>query len=166
MFGLNGQEFADIGNEPSFLTPYLYNFVNANYKTTETIRYLINTKYSIGPSGLPGNSDAGAMQAWLFFGLMGFYPVAGTTTYLISSPFFSSATFNLENDKKVKITASNLSNDNIYIQSVEINGDSWNKNWFTHDDIFENGGSIHFELGSAPCRWDTGDVPPSPGHIM
>lgn len=166
MFGLNGQAFADIGNEPSFLTPYLYNFVNANYKTTETIRYLINTKYSTGPSGLPGNSDAGAMQAWLFFGLMGFYPVAGTTTYLISSPFFSSATLNLENDKKVQITASNLSNDNIYIQSVEINGDSWNQNWFTHDDIFENGGSIHFELGSTPCRWDTGDVPPSPGHIM
>lgn len=85
MFGLNGQVFAEIGNEPSFLTPYLY-FANANYKTAEPIRYLINTKYSTGPSGLPGNSDAGSMQAWLFFGLVGFYPVASTNTYLISSP--------------------------------------------------------------------------------
>lgn len=165
MFGLHGQSFADIGNEPSFLTPYLYNFVNANYKTAETVRYLIDTKYSTGPSGLPGNSDAGSMQAWLIFGLLGFYPVAGSTTYLISSPFFSSATINLENGDKVEITASNVSSDNIYIQSVELNGKAWDKNWFTHDDLFKNGGSLHFELGSSPARWDTGDVPPSPGHI-
>lgn len=67
MLGLHGQAFTEIGNELSFLTPYLYNFVNANYKTAETTRYLINTKYYTGPSGLCGNSDAGAIQAWLFF---------------------------------------------------------------------------------------------------
>lgn len=166
MFGLHGKEFADIGNEPSFLTPYLYNYVNANHKTAETIRYLVDTKYSTGPSGLPGNSDAGSMQAWLFFGLIGFYPVAGTTTYLLSAPFLSSVTLNLEDNNKIKITASNLSNENIYVQSVEVNGNSWDKNWFSHDDLFKNGGSIHFEMGSSPESWETGDVPPSPGHTL
>ncbi|RLV88589.1 putative secreted glycosidase [Meyerozyma sp. JA9] len=164
MFGLHGQGFADIGNEPSFLTPYLYNYVNAQHKSVELIRYLVNTKYSPGASGLPGNSDAGAMQAWLLFGLFGFYPVAGTTTYLLSSPFVPKTTFNLENGNKVEIVANNLSETNFYVQSVQINGEDWNKNWFSHEDVFEHGGTITFELGSQPIVWETGDVPPSPGH--
>lgn len=65
MFGLFGDSLADIGNEPSFLTPYLFNFVNAQYRTSETLDYLIENKFLVGPKGLPGNSDAGAMQASL-----------------------------------------------------------------------------------------------------
>lgn len=164
MFQLHGQGFADIGNEPSFLTPYLYNFVNAQHKTVELVRYLVNTKYAPGPAGLPGNSDAGAMQAWLLYGLFGFYPVAGTTTYLLSSPFLPKITFNLENGKQVKIIANNLSSTNYYVQSVKLNGKDWNKNWFSHNDLFESGGTLEFELGSQPIVWETGDVPPSPGH--
>ncbi|ANB14763.1 hypothetical protein AWJ20_2370 [Sugiyamaella lignohabitans] len=59
MFGVyGGAVLGDIGNEPSFLTPFLYNFVNAQYKTVETTRYLINNHFNSGNSGLPGNSDA------------------------------------------------------------------------------------------------------------
>lgn len=166
MFGLKGHSYADIGNEPSFLTPYLYNYVNAQSKTVETLRYIINHLYSTGASGLPGNSDAGAMQAYLFFALVGFYPVTGTTTYLISSPFVSSVTFNLDNGAKVSITTSNLSSDSFYVQSVQLNGKDWNKNWFSHQDLFSNGGTLHFNLGSSPVKWDTGAEPPSPGHKM
>lgn len=165
MYALYGSEdIVDVGNEPSFLTPYLYNYDNKNYKTVNTIRYIINSKFSNGKKGLPGNSDAGAMQAWYLFGLLGFYPVAGTTTYLLSSPFLPYYVINLENGKKVEVTANNLSSENYFIQSVKINGESWNQNWFDHDDLFKNGGSIEYELGSDQKVWESGDLPPSPGH--
>jgi putative alpha-1,2-mannosidase len=51
------------GNEPSFTTPYLYNFVQgAQWRTVERSRG-IGKLYNSGSTGLPGNSDAGAMEA-------------------------------------------------------------------------------------------------------
>jgi putative alpha-1,2-mannosidase len=51
------------GNEPSFTTPYLYNFVRgAQWRTVERSRG-IGKLYNSSPTGLPGNSDAGAMEA-------------------------------------------------------------------------------------------------------
>lgn len=51
------------GNEPSFTSPYLYNFVKgAQWRSVERSRG-IGKLYSAGASGLPGNSDAGAMEA-------------------------------------------------------------------------------------------------------
>lgn len=164
MFGLHGDGYADIGNEPSFLTPYLYNYVNAQHKTTETLRYLVNNKFSIGPRALPGNSDAGAMQSWLFFALIGLYPVSSTTTYLLSAPFLEKITLTVGDGKKLEISTENLSQTNHYVQGVEVNGQSWNKNWVTHDDIISNGGSIKFKMGSSAVKWETGPAPPSPGH--
>ncbi|CAM9014535.1 unnamed protein product [Wickerhamomyces anomalus] len=164
MFKLYGEGYADIGNEPSFLTPYLYNFVNAQHRTTETLRYIVNNKFSIGPKALPGNSDAGAMQSWLFFALIGIYPISSTTTYLLSAPFFEKITMTVGNGKQLEISTENLSQENYYVQSVEVNGEAWNKNWVTHDDIITNGGSIKFVLGSEPAQWETGPEPPSPGH--
>ena len=78
----------------------------------------------------------------------------------------SKASINLENGSQVTITANNLSQENIYVQSLKINGEAWNKNWFDHDDLFgANGGSIEFEMGNQQTIWETGDTPPSPGHI-
>lgn len=53
-----------------------------------------------------------------------------------------------------------------YVQSVKINGVGWDKNWFEHEDVMVNGGSIEFELGDEPVVWESGDAPPSPGHLV
>lgn len=164
MFGLHGSDVADIGNEPSFLTPYLYNYVNQHHKTVELIRYLINTKFSVGPKALPGNSDAGAMQSWYFFALIGLYPVAGTTTYLLGSPFVPYVGINLENGKQLEIISLNLTSESFYVQSVKVNGNSYGQNWVSHEDIFTNGGKIEFQMGTEQKTWETGSVPPSPGN--
>lgn len=168
MFGLyGGDPLADIGNEPSFLTPFLYNFVNAQYKTVETTRFLVNSHFGPGNKGLPGNSDAGAMQSWLIWNLIGIYPITGTTTYLLSSPFTSYFKMKLASGNLV-ITAENLdaNKNSVYVQEVWVNDKKWDKNWVSHQDIFSsNGGSIHFVLGSEISQWETGDVPPSPGHL-
>ena len=68
-----------MGNEPSF-APYLYNFINQQYRSVELVRYIMNTYFKAGESGLPGNSDAGSMQSWVIFAMMGIYPIPATTT--------------------------------------------------------------------------------------
>lgn len=53
----------DAGNEPGFASPVLYNFVEGmQWKSVERSRYIGNL-YDAGESGLPGNSDAGAMES-------------------------------------------------------------------------------------------------------
>ena len=54
------------------------------------------------------------------------------------------------------LIAPRLNKENIYIQSVMLNGTPLNKTWFTHSDII-NGGEIIFRMGSKPNKkWGTG----------
>lgn len=55
--------FFNAGNEPSFHTPYLYNFVQGQqWRSVDRSRDVGNL-YNAGEFGLPGNSDAGAMES-------------------------------------------------------------------------------------------------------
>ncbi|KAI5958894.1 hypothetical protein KGF57_002328 [Candida theae] len=165
LYPLHGKQVADVGNEPSFLTPFLFNFVNQQYRSVELVNYILKNDFKQGSKGLPGNSDGGAMQAWVIFSLIGLYPIAGTTTYLITSPSLSSIKLKLENGANVHISAKKLSNENIYVQSLKVNGQEWNQNWIDHDTLFgEKGGSIEFQLGSDAKIWESGNAPPSSGH--
>ena len=77
----------DVGNEPGFLAPYLYNWAGRPDKTAEHVRAII-AKLPCGPEGLPGNDDSGAMSSWFAFGQIGIFPNAGQDFYLIGSPAF------------------------------------------------------------------------------
>lgn len=87
--------------------------------------------------------------------------MTGTTTFLVGSPWFSDLTINISDSKKVIITSTGGSDTAFYVQELKLNGNIWNKNWFTWDDLFANGGTLEFVLGSEITRWDTGAVPPS-----
>jgi predicted alpha-1,2-mannosidase len=154
------------GNEPSFTTPYLYNFVGRQDLTVQQSRRVAKTFYNAGAGGLPGASDAGAMQSWILWNMIGLYPVTGQTTFLIGSPWFGNLTIRVPNGKNLTITSTGGdSTTNYYVQSLKVNGQQWNKNWVTWDDVFANGGSMDFVLGSSPANWDTGDLPPSPASF-
>lgn len=115
--------------------------------------------------GVPGNSDAGALNSWMLWQMLGLYPVATQPVYLLVSPWFEDINMTVNGNSTLRITAANLDNaDAYYVQSVKINGKLWDKNWFEHDDVMVDGGTIEFEMGSEMTFWEKGDVPPSPGH--
>jgi putative alpha-1,2-mannosidase len=122
--------------------------------------------YNTGVNGLPGNSDAGAMQTWLLWNMIGLYPVTGQTTFLIHSPWFESMTIDLSTGKTLLITSTGGDGNgdtNYYVQSLKVNGKSWTQNWLTYEDVFANGGTMEFVLGPNAVNWTTGGVlPPSP----
>ncbi len=140
------------GNEPSHHIPYMYNFAGMPWKTQERIHQIVNTMYKPEPHGLCGNDDCGQMSAWYIFSVMGFYPVApGSNEYVIGSPCVDKATISLENGKKFKITAENLSEKNIYIKEVLLNGKKLERSFLTHKEIV-NGGELKFVMQDQPNK--------------
>jgi putative alpha-1,2-mannosidase len=83
---------------------------------------------------------------------MGFYPVSsGKPVYSIGSPVFTKTAIQLENGKIFTVIANNASESNKYIHSAKLNGQTWNKPWFTHDNIL-NGGTLELEMGDRPNK--------------
>ncbi|KAK5998305.1 putative secreted glycosidase [Cladobotryum mycophilum] len=163
--GQFGNTIFNPGNEPSFTTPYLYNFVNRQDLAVERSRFIAKSYYHPTANGLPGNSDAGAMESWLLWNMIGLYPMTGQTTFFIGSPWLSDLIISLGGGKKLKITTKGGSESAYYVQSLKVNGRAWNKSWLTWNDIFADGGTLDFVLGSSPANWTTGLTPPSPGSL-
>jgi predicted alpha-1,2-mannosidase len=152
-------DYYNVNNEPSFLTPALYNYIGKPHKTSLRIREIIADNYSTGPDGLPGNDDAGSMSAWYAFQSMGFFPVAGTDIYLITAPSHDHTTITLGEGKKFSIVVNNLSNKNIYIQSASLNGQPLERNWFRHAEIAD-GGVLELKMGRKISNWGSEQLPP------
>jgi len=144
------------GNEPCHQVAYLFNYVGQPWKTQQYVRHIMLSEYQNTPGGLAGNDDAGQMSAWYVFAAMGFYPVCpGTPEYLLASPTFKRLTLHLENGKTFTIKAPNASEENIYIQSVTKDGESYEKNYISHSDIL-SGSSFEFVMGKEPnTQWGT-----------
>lgn len=192
----------------------------------------MNTYYSSGRSGLPGNSDSGAIDSWMMWQMIGLYPVVTQPVYLITSPWFNNLNMTVGDGKFLHITSTIVGNkknslkqsqshqmmkfrtnfrrspltphpeephpedaisvsevsskDNSttpmgafdipengaqsdnqpwYVQNLRVNGQLWNRSWLSHSDI-QDGGTLEFVLGPVPISWDTGSLPPSPGHVV
>ncbi len=150
------------GNEPSFNTPYLYDYVGRQDLSVKQSQNIAKSFYSPTPGGLPGNSDAGAMESWLLWNMLGLYPMVGLTTFLIGSPWFANTTISLGAGKVLALTTTGGSNDSYYVQTLQVNGKQWMQSWVAWDKIFADGGTLDFVLGPEPKNWATGPPPPSP----
>ena len=138
------------GNEPSHHTTYMYAYSGEPYKIADKVRYINNELYTDQPDGLSGNEDCGQMSAWYMFSSMGFYPVNPSNgAYVFGSPLFDEVLIDLPKDKSFKIIADNNSDQNIYIQSVELNGKEHSYSYITHKQIM-NGGELRFIMGDKP----------------
>ena len=113
---------------------------------------VVRTQYGNKPDSLSGNDDCGQMSAWYIFTVLGFYPVCpGSDYYVIGSPALPKAIMRLSNGKKFTMTAANLSEKNIYVQSVKLNGHDWNSP-FLPARLVREGGTLAFQMGPEPNK--------------
>ena len=138
------------GNEPSHHIIFLYCYAGQPWKTQRLVHEIMRTQYGNKPNSLCGNDDCGQMSAWYIFNAMGFYPVCpGSSCYVIGSPTLPRAVMHLSSGKTFTMIAENLSDRNVYIQAVRLNGKSWMRPYLPYDEL-RNGGSIVFTMGPEP----------------
>ncbi|WP_455587391.1 GH92 family glycosyl hydrolase [Bacteroides sp.] len=138
------------GNEPSHHVIYLYNAVNQPWKTQKYAAKVMHELYLNTPAGLCGNEDCGQMSAWYVFSAMGFYPVDPISgKYEIGTPLFPEMKMHLSNGNTFTVTAPTVGKENIYIQSVKLDGKPYNKSCITHEQIVR-GATLELEMGNTP----------------
>lgn len=132
------------GNQPIQHMPYLYSYAGAPWKTQKHVRSIINDLYRPSPDGYSGDEDNGQMSAWYVMSALGFYPVTpGHPSYVLGSPLFTKVTITLSNGNTFIIEALENSDENMYVEKVELNGNRHENIWISHDDIM-NGGKLTF----------------------
>ena len=109
--------------------------------------------YHDSVDGLSGNEDVGQMSAWYILSSLGFYQVepAGGR-YVFGSPLFNEASMNVGNGKTFRIIAHNNSKENMYIQSVRLNGKPYTRCYIDFKDIVR-GGKLEFTMGNKPSTF-------------
>lgn len=138
------------GNEPSHHIAYLYAFAGKQWKTVEKVRYIMDKFYTDQVDGLIRNEDCRQMSAWYIMSSLGFYPVnPANSIYVFGSPLLDKATLKLPKGKEFTIESVNNSKENIYLQSVELNGKNYKKVYIKHSGIVK-GGNLKFYMGAKP----------------
>jgi alpha-1,2-mannosidase, putative len=134
------------GNEPGHHTIYMYNKVGQPKKTQKYINQVLTTLYNNTPDGICGNEDTGQMSAWYVFNSLGFYPMDPVSgQYELGAPLFEKATIKLPSGKKIVVKAVNLSDKNIYVDKIFLNGVLLNRTYITFDEVLQ-GGELVFEM--------------------
>ena len=138
------------GNQPIQHMIYLYNYAGQPWKAQYWLREVMTRLYLPTPDGYCGDEDNGQTSAWYVFTALGFYPVCpGSDEYVLGAPYFRKAVINLENGKKIEISAPENSDSNRYIRSMTWQGKKYTKNYVRYGDLLR-GGRMVFGMGSTP----------------
>ncbi len=142
-------------NEPGHHYIYLYDYCGQSWKTQELARKHTRVNYRNAPDGVNGNDDCGQMSAWYIFSVMGFYPVTpGSNIFAIGAPQYPSFEIQLcvnGEEKTLKITAENLSESNLYVEKIYIDGKVHNTPFFNYFDIVQ-AENIRFVMTDKPSK--------------
>jgi predicted alpha-1,2-mannosidase len=144
-------------NQPAHHIPYLYAEAGVPARAQEKVRDVLARLYQgseIG-QGYLGDEDNGEMSAWYVFSALGFYPLrVGSPYYTIGSPLFARAVVHLENGRDLVVAAANQSHANVYVQSLRVNGEPYDRTYIAHS-VLAAGARLDFEMGPTPSDWGT-----------
>jgi len=153
-----------MGNEQGFLPTYQFHYAGRPALSSYWVHQYIPTLFNASVNGIPGNDDC-AMGAFSGFAMMGFFPVAGQSVYLLSPPFFPEVRIRAKMPGKwaiIRVKNFDPAGKRVYIQSARLNGRRYSNNWISHD-FFLRGGVLEFVVSETEGTWGTraDEVPPS-----
>ncbi|HVI98320.1 MAG TPA: GH92 family glycosyl hydrolase [Sphingomonas sp.] len=157
----SGPLHAELDNEPSIASPWLYNFVGQPWKTQAAVRAAMRQIWTNSPDGISGNDDLGQMSSWYVWSALGLYPLyPGRAELVIGSPLFPAATIERPGSR-IEIRAKGAAPDAPYVQSLAVDGAPSDEAWLPARFV-ATGGRLDFALGETPNRqWASTTPPPS-----
>ncbi len=148
------------GNQPCLHTSWLFNYSGMPSKTQKWVRAICNDFY--GTEGIHGygygqDEDQGQLGGWYVMAGMGLFDVKGLTdtvpVFGIGSPLFDKITIDLNgkyySGRQFVIEAENNSTEQIYIQSMTVNGKKLTEPFIPFRDVV-NGGKLIIKMGNEP----------------
>ncbi len=158
-----GPLHAELDNEPSVETPWLFDYTGKPWETQKAVRIVEDKIWKNAPDGIPGNDDLGEMSSWYVWAAMGMYPeIPGTADLLLGSPLFPHITIHRANGNIV-IDAANAASDMPYVHELDVDGKNHDKPWLPATFV-AHGGHLRYTLGKQPDKhWGTAPdaAPPS-----
>ncbi|MEU0035031.1 GH92 family glycosyl hydrolase [Streptomyces sp. NPDC006333] len=119
------EPYAYLGNEPSFDTPWAYDYAGRPDRARETVRRALATLFADRPDGLVGNDDLGAMSSWAVWAALGMYPqTPGTGQLALAEPLFPTVTLHRPGRPGIEITAPDASATSIDLSTLTRTADA------------------------------------------
>ena len=161
--GTNIDAFAGIagiynhGNQPCLHMSWLFNFSGKPSLTQKWVRSICNKFYGTEPVhgyGFGQDEDQGQLGSWYVIASMGLFDVKGLSdsnpAMGIAGPLFNKITIQLDTKyypgKQFVIETTNNNVDNIYIQSMQLNGKNLHQPFISFADITK-GGRLLIHMG-------------------
>lgn len=161
----SGGAHAELDNEPSLASPWLYDFAGEPWKTQELVRAAMKQIWTNAPNGISGNDDLGEMSSWYVWAALGLYPLyPGRAEFVLGSPLFERAVVDRPGGK-VTIAAKGAAIAAPYVRALSVNGKASDRPWLP-ESFAQDGGDLSFTLsGAASHAWGAApsDAPPSFG---
>jgi len=158
------------GNQPCLHNAWLFNYTGKPWLTQKWTRTICNEFYGIEPLhgyGYGQDEDQGQLGAWYVMAALGLFDVQGHAaadpTFQFGSPLFEKVSLQLggDPDNLLVIRAENNAQENLYIQTLDLNGKSIKECWIPREELM-NGGILTYTMGSEPnVEWGIGVPPPS-----
>lgn len=156
----SGGMHAELANEPSIETPWLYDYAGRPYLAQQTIRRILDQLWRDAPGGIPGNDDLGEMSSWYVWAALGMYPeIPGRAELLLASPLFPRVLIR-RGRRTIDIRATGSGP---YVQRLDVDGKPRHKPWLP-ESFVHHGGRLDLRLSPAPdTRWGAAPaaLPPS-----
>lgn len=160
-----GPLHAELDNEPSIASPWLYDFAGAPWKTQGAVREAMRRIWTNSPNGISGNDDLGEMSSWYVWSAIGLYPLyPGRADLVIGSPLFPEIRVDRPG-ATLHIVAEGAADDAPYVHQLTVNGRAASRPWLP-EDFVRHGGTLHFSLSPVSDKgWGAAAVnaPPSYG---
>ncbi|MFA5262886.1 MAG: glycoside hydrolase domain-containing protein, partial [Opitutaceae bacterium] len=150
--------YVGLSNEPNLQAPFLFNYSGKPWLTQKYTRWILGHNFDSTPyRGCTGEEDEGQMSSYYIMLALGLFEMKGgceTTPQLdLSSPLFDKVVLHLDpafyKGSTFTIETRNNSKENVYIQSVELNGRPIAGPRIDFKSITD-GGTIIFNLGPKP----------------
>ena len=148
------------GNQPNLHISGLFNFSGKPWLSQKWMRTICNEFY--GTEGIHGygygqDEDQGQLGAWYVMAAMGLFDVKGLTapdpSFQVGSPLFDKVTIKLNRDyypgREFVIETSGNTPENLYIQSLELDGKPLDTIQLPFADVVD-GGTLKVNLSSVP----------------
>jgi len=157
-----GSGTVSYANQPGCSNAHLFTYAGKPWLTQYWVRQVNEKAYGgVTPDlGYGGHDeDQGQMGGVSVLMSLGLFSVKGTCgqtpIYEITSPVFDTVEIHLDRryypGKRFKITTTNNSKENMYIQSARLDGQALNRAWFHHERLAA-GAHLELSLGPEPNR--------------